>query len=67
MDAQGVLYVIDALAGASGLYRVGGDGERNLVLAAPSLIGVAFDPDGNIVVASNDTVYRFDGNSDDLS
>ena len=67
LDAQGVLYVIEALAGASGLYRVGEAGDRDLVLAAPSLIGVAFDPDGNIIVASNDTVYRFDGNAPDLS
>lgn len=67
LDAQGVLYVIEALAGASGLYRVGESGDRDLVLAAPSLIGVAFDPDGNIIVASNDTVYRFDGNAPDLS
>jgi sugar lactone lactonase YvrE len=63
-DAAGSLYVVDALAGASGLYRLdaGSSGvERELVLSAPALIGVAVDPRGGLVVASNDTVWRLDG------
>ncbi len=59
-DAQGVLHVVEALAGASGLYRIDGDGARTRVLAAPSLVGVAFDPSGGVVVASSDTAYRLD-------
>lgn len=59
-DAQGVLHVVEALAGASGLYRIDGDGTRTLVLAATSLVGVAFDPSGGVVVASGDTAYRLD-------
>ena len=46
--------------GASGLYRIDGDGTRTLVLAAGNLVGVAFDPSGGVVVASNDTAYRLD-------
>jgi sugar lactone lactonase YvrE len=57
-DAQGSLHVIEALAGMSGLYRVGADGKPAQVLAGPGLVGVAFTPDGGIVVASNDTAYR---------
>lgn len=59
-DAGGVLHVVDALAGASGLYRMNADGTRTLVLAAPNLIGVTFDAAGGLVAASSDTAYRFD-------
>ncbi len=59
-DARGSLHVVDALAGSSGLYRIREDGDRELALAAPSLIGLAFDPAGGLVVASADTAYRLD-------
>jgi sugar lactone lactonase YvrE len=58
IDAAGDLFVVEALAGMSGLYRLTPDGEPELVLAAPSLIGAAFGPDGVLVVCSNDTAYR---------
>jgi len=57
-DAHGTLFVVEALAGLSGLYRVRGDGARELVLAGPGLVGVAFGPDGSVVVCSNETAYR---------
>ena len=59
-DPQGALYVVEALAGASGLYRVRADGGTEHVVAAPSLVGVAFDSSGGAVVVSHDTAYRFD-------
>ena len=58
-DAGGVLHVVEALAGVSGLYRMNAGGTRTLVLAAPNLIGVAFDEAGGLVAASSDTLYRF--------
>jgi sugar lactone lactonase YvrE len=63
-DAAGHLYVVDALAGASGLYRVRLDApqEPELVLAGGELIGVAFDPHGGLAVASAETVYRLSVN-----
>jgi len=57
-DARGSLFVVEALAGASGLYRLPPDGEPELVLAAPGLVGVAFGPGGGLVVCSNDNAYR---------
>jgi sugar lactone lactonase YvrE len=58
-DADGTLFVVDALAGASGLYRVPAGSDPELALAGPGLIGVAFEPHGRaIVVASNETAYR---------
>src|ERR1700730_1938817 len=60
-DASGTLFVVEALAGASGLYRLPADGEPELALAAPGLVGVAFDPRGGLVVCSNDSAYRLPG------
>ncbi len=59
-DARGTLHVVEALAGASGLYRVGAADEAEQVVAAPGLVGVAFDRHGGAVVASDDRVYRFE-------
>ncbi|HEY7055794.1 MAG TPA: IPT/TIG domain-containing protein [Vicinamibacterales bacterium] len=59
-DAAGHLYVVDALAGASGLYRVRLDApdDPELVLAGAALIGLAFDPHGGLAIATTDAVYR---------
>lgn len=57
-DPSGALYVVEALAGASGLYRMAPQGDPELALAGPGLVGVAFDGRGSLVVASNDTAYR---------
>ena len=57
-DPHGTLFVVEALAGVSGLYRVPPTGAPELVLSGPGLVGVAFDASGNLVVSSNDTAYR---------
>jgi sugar lactone lactonase YvrE len=59
-DSSGQLYVVDALAGASGIYRVRGGSpeERELVVSGGTLIGLAFDPHGGVAVATTDSVYR---------
>jgi len=60
-DPRGNLYVVDALAGASGVYRLRLDqpDQAQQVIAGGELIGLAFDPTGGFVLASTDTVYRF--------
>lgn len=57
---DGRLYVADALAGSSGLHRLEKDGSFTPVVAGGTLVGVAFGPAGELVVASNETAYRFD-------
>jgi sugar lactone lactonase YvrE len=57
-DRSGALFVVEALAGSSGVYRVPATGAPELVVSGPGLVGVAFDAAGNMVVASNDTAYR---------
>lgn len=60
---EGDLHVVDALAGACGLYRIVGDRPPELVVSGTALVGVAFGPVGELVVASNETAYRFDARS----
>lgn len=62
-DASGHLFVAEALAGQAGLYRVDVTQARplpELVLAAPSTVGVALAPNGGLLVASADTVWWLD-------
>ena len=57
-DRHGTLFVVEALAGSSGLYRCRPGAAPELVLAGPGLVGVAFDAEGTTIVASNETAYR---------
>ena len=58
---DGRLHVVDALAGGSGLYRLEEpDAAPQLMVSGSALVGVAFGPNGELAVASNETVYRFD-------
>lgn len=62
-DDGGLLYVVDALAGASGIYRVDVSKDEprpQLIVSAPVIVGLAFDPGGGLVVASHDTVWGLD-------
>jgi sugar lactone lactonase YvrE len=59
-DDQGQLFVVDAVAGWSGLYRLPLDRSEapRQVIAGGDLIGLAFDPRGGLVLVSQDTAYR---------
>jgi sugar lactone lactonase YvrE len=58
---DGSLHVVEALAGVSGLYRLNGEREPELVVAGQKLVGLAFDAGGDLVLCSADTAYRFPG------
>jgi sugar lactone lactonase YvrE len=60
-DPAGVLHVVEALAGSSGVYALRPGRPRELVVSGPNLVGLAFAPEGGLVVASNDTLYAFGG------
>jgi hypothetical protein len=56
---DGVLHVVEALAGSSGVYRLVPGGPPELVIAGAGLVGLAFDPSGaGVVLASNDSAWR---------
>jgi sugar lactone lactonase YvrE len=58
-DPEGTLHVVEALAGSSGVYQLRSSGKA-LVISGPRLVGLAFGPRNEVVLSSNDTVYRFD-------
>ncbi len=58
-DASGTLHVVEALAGASGVYAVRPGSPPELVVAGGGLVGLAFGPGGQLVVASNESVFSF--------
>jgi len=57
---DGALYVAEALAGSSGVYRIADGQAPALLVSGPALIGVAIGPAGQVVVSSPDTAYWFD-------
>jgi len=59
--------VTASLRGRRGLVRVTEDGEATLVLAGANLVGVAFSPLGNTVLATNEAVYDVDLGVEGLS
>jgi sugar lactone lactonase YvrE len=60
-DPNGVLHVVEALAGSCALYRLVPGRSPEQVVAAPEMVGVAFHPMGGFVVTSSDTAWRFEG------
>jgi sugar lactone lactonase YvrE len=58
-DRHGVLHVVEALAGSSGVYALRSDREPELIVAGASLVGLAFSPSGDMIVASSDSVFSF--------
>jgi len=58
-DTTGVLHVVDALAGGSGVYAIRPGHAPELVATGAGLVGVAFHADGRMAIASSDSVYLF--------
>ena len=58
-DPHGVLHVVEALAGVSAVYRLPAGAARRAVVSGPGLVGVAFGPAREFVVATVDALFRF--------
>ena len=57
-DTAGNLYVAAALRGRRGIVKISPDGGKaELNVAGMNLVGVAFGPQGEMIVATNDAVY----------
>jgi len=57
-DVDGYLYLAASLRGRRGIVRMSPDGRHSeLFVAGMNLVGLAFSSSGDMVVASNDSVY----------
>ncbi len=57
VDTEGSIYICEAKAGESAIYKITSSGEMTPFLTGPVMVGVAFDADGNLAVATQDAVY----------
>lgn len=57
-DTEDNLYVVAYYHGAGGIIKITPQGEAIQVVGGVDLIGLAFDPGGQMVVASSSAVYR---------
>src|SRR5438552_2587783 len=57
-DRDGNLYVAASLRGRRGIVRISRDGSKaEVVVAGLNVVGLAFGPNGEMVVTTNDSVY----------
>lgn len=56
-DMDGNLYVAEALAGDSCIYRFTPSGERQCIVSSPPLVGLAFDGQGGAMLAGAGAVF----------
>ncbi|MDH3493605.1 MAG: gluconolaconase [Acidobacteriota bacterium] len=60
-DAEGNLYVAACLRGRHGVVRIDKDGsEARLWIAGMSIVGLCFDSEGRVLVATSDSLFAFD-------
>jgi sugar lactone lactonase YvrE len=57
-DAQGNLYVAASHAGQRGIVRITPKREAEMFLSGPSIVGLAFTPQGEMVVTTNQSLFR---------
>jgi sugar lactone lactonase YvrE len=59
VDQAGNLYVSASLRGKRGIVSITPSGETSLVVAGSGIVGLAFVPVGNVIIATNSAVYEF--------
>ena len=57
-DVDGNLYVAASLAGRRGVVRISPDRQAELFLSGPAIVGLAFAPAKNMIVATDNALYR---------
>lgn len=58
-DPAGTLHVVEALAGASGVYAIRPGSPPELIVAGAGLVGMAFGAGGQLAVASGESLFGF--------
>jgi len=59
-DAKGNLYVSASLGGRRGVVRLDSNAKAELFLSGPQIVGLAFTPSKEMVLATNNSIYRVD-------
>ena len=59
-DAEGRLYVAASLGGRRGVVRFDGNGNPELFLSGPGIVGLAFTPSRAVMICTNNALYRVD-------
>jgi hypothetical protein len=57
VDISGAIYVAGSLAGRRGVVRISQSGEASMAIAGSGVVGLAFVPGGNLIVATATSVY----------
>ena len=57
VDISGAVYVAASLGGNRGVVRIAQSGEASLAIAGSGIVGFAFVPGGNALVATSSTIY----------
>ena len=61
LDDQGRLYVSASQAGRKGVFRLTADAKISQVVSGPGIVGLAFLPSKEMVVATGSSLYRING------
>jgi sugar lactone lactonase YvrE len=57
-DANGNLYVAASLGGRRGIARISPEAKAELFLSGPSIVGMAFAPSKDLILATSSALYR---------
>ena len=59
-DADGRLYVAASFRGRRGIVRFDGDGDPEMFVSGPGIVGLAFSPTKDLILATQNSLYRLD-------
>ncbi len=65
-DAKGNLYVAASYGGRRGIVSIDPNAKAELFLSGPSIVGLAFSPTRELIVATNNALFRVDVGIDGL-
>jgi len=58
VDRAGNLYLCEAKVGESAILKISPEGVVSRLVTGPVMVGLAFDPQGNLAIASSGAIYR---------
>jgi sugar lactone lactonase YvrE len=59
-DAEGRLYVAASFRGRRGVVRFPGEGDPEIFVSGPGIVGLAFSPTQDLIVSTQNSLYRLD-------